>query len=92
MPVRSDLRIEIPALVDELPTGLVSVSLESGDDFLFLEPIDRDRFQDHGFSISETPILDHLQTADVVVGLGEQANPVLQIPATRFAPGSGGTL
>jgi len=75
-----DLGLEIGAASEKLAILVVAIRLEAGDDLVLLHAVKRDRFQDDAFAAHFGDIvLDHLQPTDVIVGLRQQADTILEI-------------
>lgn len=79
-----NLRLEIPALVEEFDVLLVAIRLEAADDLFLLPPIEgdgleQDRLARHPVDL----VFDDLEAADMVVRPGQQADAALQIDRTH---------
>ncbi len=75
-----DLLLEIVTATKELRLLVVTIGFEPGYDLILLRTIESDRLQDDGITIYFGNIVfQHLQPRDVIVGLGLQADAVLQI-------------
>src|SRR3546814_9011449 len=74
-----DLGLEISAATEELAVFLVAVGLEAGQHLLLLPAVQRHGLEDHSLALHPGDVvLQHLQAADMVIGLGQQADPALQ--------------
>ncbi len=83
-----DLGFENGALSKKFAVLCVAILFEARDHLFFLASVQCDRFQDHGFAPHLGDVVfEHLQPTNVIVGLGQQADAILQIdPSHALQP------
>jgi len=79
-----DLGFECLALAEKLAVLVVTIRLEACDHLVLLDLVQGDGLQKHGFAVHlGNVVLEHLQPTSMVVGLGQEADAVLEIDGTH---------